>query len=138
MPFLVLLFGVIQFSLWFFSAQSGSAAAREAVRRSAVGDLSCSQLSASAADNTQLHTGGFTATRLYYDASYTTVSSTTPTKAANQVAVGDNVRVEVRYLTVDMHFPMIPVPSSNGVRGQITEIAVGRVEYVTANTVPCP
>ncbi|MGZ4445276.1 MAG: TadE family protein [Nocardioides sp.] len=136
-PFLVLLFGMVQFSIWFFSAQSGSSAAREAARRSAVGDLSCAQLAVNATGNAELVQGGVTVSRTYYDGSYATVSDSTPTKGAGQVAVGDNVRVLVRYRTMDLHFPFIPIPSAGGVRAQIVESATVRVESVTANTVPC-
>lgn len=133
---LMLICGVLQFSLWFFSAQSGESAAREAARRSAVGELDCGRLVSSAEEDAQLVASDFSVTRSYYP------PGTSPTagglaRAAGSVQVGDNVRVVVSYRTVDLHLPLIPMPGSGGVPGQITETAVARVETTTSTTGPC-
>lgn len=127
-PFLLLMFGTIQYSLYFFSGQSGASAAREAARRAAVGDLSCSQLTSNAQATSRLVSSGFTVTRKYY-----APPGTTSERAAGGVQIGDNVRVVVSYNTVNLHFPLIPVPDA----GSISETAVARVETVTSNTTSC-
>jgi hypothetical protein len=126
MPFLLLLVGMMQYSLWFFAAQSGSASAREAARRSAVGDLSCASLASTATGNAGLVIGALTARRNYSDSS----GAARPTAG---ITAGDNVTVVVSYKTVNLKFPLIPIP--NG--GTITETAVARVENVTGYTGPC-
>jgi hypothetical protein len=132
--FLLLVFGVVQFSFWFFSGQSGSSAAREAARRAAVGDLTCSELTTTAQNHSHLVASGFNVTRQYFAPTDTTMSAP---RAAGAIKVGDNARLVVQYKTIDMHFPLIPVPSTGGIRAQITESAVARVETVTTKTVPC-
>lgn len=134
---LMLVFGVIQFSLWFFSAQSGSSAAREAARRSAVGQLDCSALASSARSHAQLVASDFSIKRSYYPSSYTSVTDGTPAEAAGSVQVGDNVRIVLSYKTIDLHLPLIPTPGSGGVAGQVTETAVARVETTSSTTAAC-
>lgn len=134
---LMLVFGVIQFSLWFFSAQSGSSAAREAARRSAVGQLDCSDLASSASSDAQLVASDFSIKRSYYGSAYASVTDGTPTKAAGSVQVGDSVRVVLSYKTIDLHLPLIPTPGSGGVPGQVTESAVARVETTSSTTAAC-
>jgi Flp pilus assembly protein TadG len=134
---LMLVFGAIQFSFWFFSAQSGSSAAREAARGSAVGELDCSDLVSSARDRAQLVASDFSVKRSYYAAAYTSVTDGTPTEPAGSVQVGDSVRIVLSYKTVDLHLPLIPTPGSGGVAGQVTETAVARVETTTSTTESC-
>ncbi|HEX5532503.1 MAG TPA: TadE/TadG family type IV pilus assembly protein [Actinomycetales bacterium] len=124
-PFLLLLIGMMQYSLWFFAAQSGSASAREAARRSAVGDLTCSTLASTSRDNAGLVTSGFSVKR-----SYTTFEGNPRTSGFQ---ANDNVKVVVSYQTVNLNFPLIPIP--NG--GTISETAIARVESVTGSTGNC-
>ena len=136
-PFLTLVFAMIQLSIFFWAGQSGATAAREAARRSAVGDLTCAQLTSAATDQSRMVSGSVSVSRTYHASTYTTITSSTPSKTAAQVTVGDNVRVVVRFQTHDMHFPFVPVPAAEGVRARIAESAVARVESVTASTAPC-
>ena len=116
---------MMQYSLWFFAAQSGSASAREAARRSAVGDLTCSTLASTSRDNAGLVTSGFSVKR-----SYTTFEGNPRTSGFQ---ANDNVKVVVSYQTVNLNFPLIPIP--NG--GTISETAIARVESVTGSTGNC-
>lgn len=128
-PFLVLVFGMLQYSTWFFSAQSGAAAAREAARRSAVGDLSCTELATRARQNAELESGTVTVTRSY--------SRANSPIADAAIQVGDDVNVVVAYTTLDFHFPFIPMPGEGGVRAKVSETATARVETKTSKTVSC-
>ena len=136
-PFAVLLFGLIQFSFYFFSGQSGASVAREAARRAAVGDQTCAALTSVASNNTKLRGGSVAITRKYYAPSVSPITSTSTARAAGAIKVGDNVRVVLTYKVIDMHLPLVPMPGANGVRAQIQETAVARVETVTSSTVAC-
>ena len=136
-PFCVLLFGMLQYSFYFFSGQSGASTAREAARRAAVGDWTCSDLSTNAANGTVLRNGTVAVTRKYYAPTVDPVASPNTTRAAGAIKSGDNVRIVMTYKVVDMHFPFIPMPGFGGVRGQLQETAVARVETVTTKTVAC-
>lgn len=125
-PFLVLTLATIQFATWFFAAQSGAAAAREAARRSAVGDLTCAALTSTAQGNSRLISSSFAVKRSY--------ASSAGVAKTSGMAIDDNVTVTLSYDTFDFHFPFVPVPKA----GKVTETAVSRVENVTASTVACP
>jgi Flp pilus assembly protein TadG len=138
LPMSILLFGILQYSFFFFSGQSGANAAREAARRAAVGDQTCAELSANVTAGTKLRSSTVTVTRKYYAPTVNPITDTSTARAAGAIKSGDNVRVVITYQTVDMHFPIIPVPkTSSGVRLQIREVAVARLETVTAKSVTC-
>lgn len=129
--FLTLLFGMIQYSLYFLSTQSSAAAAREGARRSAVGNQSCSALRAAAASNVRLADSAVTAQRTYYDASDSTF--TTPVPAA----VDRNVKVTIRYNSVDLNLPFVPFIDD----GKVVSTAYARVENLespVSASVACP
>ncbi len=115
--FLTLLFGMIQYSLYFWSTQSAANAARDAARRGAVGQT-CSELASQSSSNTKLVDSAWSITRRYYAPSDTTYA--TPVAAAT----GNNVRIVITYRSVDLNFPFVPF--ING--GQVRETAVARVE----------
>ncbi|WP_204163810.1 TadE/TadG family type IV pilus assembly protein [Nocardioides solisilvae] len=121
MPMLLLLvFGMVQYGLYFWSAQGGATAAREAARRAAVGDLaSCSAFQADVRDRIDSlgDAGGATVTRTY-------------TKGAGNsgtdVQVGDLVTVTVQFTSIDLGIPLIPFMDD----GLVTQSADSRVEGV--------
>lgn len=115
--FLTLLFGMIQYSMYFWSAQSAANAARDAARRGAVGQT-CDQLTTQSRSSTKLVESGYQVTRRYYAPSDT--SFTTPVAAAT----GHNVRVVISYNSVDLHFPFVPFIND----GKVRDVAVARVE----------
>jgi len=125
--FLVIVFGILQYSVYFFSAQSGAAAAREAARRAAVGDQTCPELLSATQENVKLRDGAVTVTRRYY--AYTDSAFVTPVVAA----VGTNVRVQVDYRTLDFNFPLLPFLDG----ALIQEVAFARVENTTAKSGNC-
>lgn len=124
LPLLYLVFGVIQYSLFFYSMQAGTSAVGDGVRRIAVGDCQ---------DAGQLKTllknrlgGGTTAaasalspTTTYYKAP---PNGATPTTAPGEA--GGQVTLTLTYPTLNLHFPFIPVPNN----GDITRTLTARVE----------
>lgn len=124
-PFCVLLFGVIQYSGYFFSLQSGASAAREAARRAAVGD--CTSLTTNAQSSVQFVQPS---TSVGVGRQYSNTDGTVMTGPS----VGSNVRITLTYSTVNFHFPFVPGLPHGGV---ITQPAVARVEQVTTGTGAC-
>jgi len=122
LPMLVLLFGAIQYGIYFWAMQGGSDIVRGAARQSSVGDGATSTCSAFRADvRSQINglTGsGSTATitRKFIDTS----------SPADGLTPGDKVRVSVKFKSADLHFPFIPIV--NG--GLITSTSESRVDFV--------
>jgi Flp pilus assembly protein TadG len=120
--FFTLIFGMVQYSLYFWSTQSAANAARDAARRGAVGQT-CTEMAVQSRNNTKLVESAYRVSRRYYAA--------TDSNFATPVApsIGVNVRVEITYQSVDLHFPFVPFIDD----GEVREVAVARVEnYSTA------
>jgi len=107
-----LLFGIIQFSFWFWAWQAGGHAAREAARVAAVSP--CDEAKISAAGE-----GPLADTPIQGPADAHRLPLTSPAK------VGDPVTVEVTFDAVDLHF----FPWFNPA---ITKDATSRIENVPA------
>jgi Flp pilus assembly protein TadG len=123
--FFSLLFGMIQYSMYFWSTQSAANSARDAARRGAVGQT-CAALRASVAANTKLISGTVTVTRKYYDSTVVSnFEAATPKTAAND----RNVRIVITYNSVNLHYPFIPLPGGGAVR----ETSLARVENYSAS-----
>lgn len=124
---LALVFGTIQYGLYFWSLQSGAQAVREAARQAAVGSLSCTQFRAAVSNNARgAQSGTITATRTYYTDATMASEVTTP-------VVGNVVRVAVTFKSIDLHIPLVPFIRD----GQVGEVSVARVENITADSVKC-
>jgi len=130
LPLLYLVFGIIQYGLYFNARESGTHATGDAVRRLSVGDC-----------QTDTDLKAFIAARLG-SASTTTQASLNTTvvyKKADGTAasapgvVGGSVQLQVRFDAVNMHFPFIPLPDD----GSITSTVFGRVEDVSATPGGC-
>jgi Flp pilus assembly protein TadG len=132
LPLLYLVFGIIQYGLYFYATQTGTSAVGEAVRRLTVGDCQdtdqlrsflASRLGAASTDQaTQLQT-----TVSYQD------QSTPPAPTATPGVVGGSVTLTLTFQTVDMHFPFIPLPDA----GEVTRTGFGRVEDTAPLTGGC-
>ncbi|CUR59859.1 hypothetical protein NOCA2690001 [metagenome] len=121
--FFTLVFGMVQYSLYFWSTQSSANAAREAARRGAVGQT-CADMTTTSRNLIKLAATTPVITRKYY--ADTDTSFSTPVTAAN----GKNVRVVVTYNSVDLKFPFLPFFRGGAVR----ETAVSRVENYSIST----
>ncbi len=113
-PFLALLiFGIIQYSLYFWAMQGGSAAAREAARSAAVGQpTSCPDFRDQVRTNIDAMESGDVQIRRTFD--------NTP------VSIGDDVEIAVAFDSIDLGFPFVPF--ING--GRVSQSATARVDYV--------
>lgn len=131
----LLLFGVVQYSMYFWSTQSAANAAREGARRGAVGQT-CSELAATSTGLVKLAQAPPTVTRRYYAASDTTFSTPITLSGAN--ASNANVRITLTYNSANLNLPLVPFPAGGAVR----ETTVARVEsFSTASPtkwVACP
>lgn len=121
------LFAIIQYSLYFWSLQSGSNAAREAARQAAVGALDCAEFTTLVRQGAQGVSSDFKATRTYYAAG--DVNLTTPVAAA----AGGLVRVTVSFKSIDLGFPFLPFIED----GQVSEAGIARIEETTDESVAC-
>lgn len=132
LPFLLLLvFGLIQYGLYFWALQGGSDLARGAARTSAVGNANtCSTLTSSI--------NGSPATRPAYASTMPTVKRTyadaeTANAVVGQWEPGDKVTVTVTFNAIDMNFPFVPF-INNGV---VTQTANARVERIDGQPTNC-
>jgi Flp pilus assembly protein TadG len=124
---LTILFGILQYSIYFWSLQSGEQAAREAARQAAVGALDCAEFDAAVLDNAQGEiTSTVNATRSYFTDATMAHPASTPT-------VGGVVKVTVRYHSIDLHLPFVPFIND----GLVSQEGVARVESVTTDSVEC-
>lgn len=131
-PMLIVIFGVIQYGLYFYSMQAGSSAVNHAVRRIVVGNcttpaqvqgLIYSDLGAA---TTASSASGVTTTITYQSAD----GSTT---VASPGEIGGAVTVTATYPIVNLHFPFIPLPNS----GTVTRTNVGRIEDLSSTQGTC-
>lgn len=123
LPVVVLLFGLVQYGLYFWAMQGGSDIARSAARLSSVGKpAACSDFQS--AVTTQINS--LSGQTVAIQRSYTKQS-------ADQVQVGDTVRVTVKFKSVDLHFPFVPFISG----GMVTSTAESRVDFVPSQPEAC-
>ena len=130
LPLIYIVFGIIQYGLYFYASQAGTNATSDAVRRLTVGDCN---------DATQLK--NFLAARLGSSSTTPASSLTTTvsfkkadgTSASSPGVVGGSVQLTVVFSPVKMNFPFIPLP--NG--GNVTRTVFGRVEDTAATTGGC-
>jgi Flp pilus assembly protein TadG len=102
--FLTLLFAMIQYGFYFWSAQSGSATTKEALRQVSVGNCQVqSELEKFINDRLgAARTSDAVVSRTYKH----TDNSTTQDPAASNV--GDVVTLTVTFDTLNLHFPFVP------------------------------
>ena len=122
LPLVVLLFGAIQYGLYFWAMQGGSDIARSMARASAVGDATVSTCADFRSD-VRSQVNGLTGSGATATITRSFVDAQSP---ADGLTVGDKVRVEVRFKSADMHFPFVPFLHD----GLVTSTAEARVDYV--------
>jgi Flp pilus assembly protein TadG len=126
MPIMLLLvLGMVQYGLYFWSAQGGSSAAREAARRAAVGDYTACTVFK---DDVRSRIDSLG------DAANATITRTYTNGGSNTAAaveVGDVVTVSVSFTSIDLNIPLIPFMN----QGRVTQSADARVESVPTDTV---
>lgn len=104
-PLLLIVFGIIQYGMYFYAAQTGTSVTREALRRVSVGDCPQPYDVTSFVQNRlgSVNAGGLSVTRTFKD-SAGAVSSTP--------VVGASVSLHVEFKVVNMHFPFLPFPAN--------------------------
>jgi Flp pilus assembly protein TadG len=111
------MFGIIQYGLYFWGRSTAAASARESARQLAVGtDWTCSH------DEAQAKADG---------AGRNVVVTYRYLNATNTAKVGDLVEVTVTGSTLAPN--LLPVPSG----GAITEVATARVENIPSSPLDC-
>ena len=120
---LPLLFGIMQYGLFFFAYQGGSDVTRDAARRAAVSTPSRAATSppgsATRSAACESTSAAATVTRTYAKGGGNTGAG---------VEVGDFVTVSVRFNSRDLGLPFVPLPN----HGIVASTAQARVEYVTS------
>jgi Flp pilus assembly protein TadG len=121
-PLLVLLFGSIQYGLYFWAMQGGSDIARSMARQSAVGDVATTTCD-DFRDDIRSQIDGLTGRGETATIRRTFIDSQTP---ADGVTPGDKVRISVQFKSADLHFPFVPFVHD----GMVSSTAESRVDFV--------
>jgi Flp pilus assembly protein TadG len=130
LPMLYLIFGTIQYGLYFYARESGTQAVGDAVRRLSVGDCQDSTALKAFVAN---RLGSATATQAASLNTTLVYKKADGTAAVAPGVVGGSVQLTVTFSSINMHFPFIPLPSS----GSIDSTVFGRMEDVTATAGGC-
>jgi Flp pilus assembly protein TadG len=125
-PLLMIVFGIMQYGLYFWAMQGGADAGRQAARLASVGNpASCSAFASavkSSLNDISTSPSTATVTRNY---------SKGPGNSASGVEIGDNVTVKVRFKSADLNLPFVPFIDG----GWVNNTAKARVDYVPSSTV---
>ncbi|MBO9520184.1 MAG: pilus assembly protein [Nocardioidaceae bacterium] len=125
LPVLMLVFGLIQYGLYFWAMQGGSDIARSAARLAAVGKpADCAAFRADIRSQVNDLTGS---------GSTATVTRSYVRTKPPAVSIGDTVTVQVSFKSVDLHFPFVPFIKD----GTVTAKAKARVDFVPAPPETC-
>jgi Flp pilus assembly protein TadG len=119
---LILVFGLIQYGLYFWALQGGSDLARSGARLAAVGDdsvMDCDDFESAVAGTTP----GYASTTPTVQRTYANGESNT----GADVEVGDVVTVTVQFNAIDLNFPFVPFIDDGSVSQQV-EARVERVD----------
>jgi Flp pilus assembly protein TadG len=127
-PLLVLIFGIMQYSFYFYSMQGGSDAARFAAREASIGTIvDCSELTAKVRSSLSVVGAGNLTVQRTYDKSSGNVGAGTQ--------IGDDVTVTVTFDSLKFNLPFAPLPND----GKVVSQARTRVDYVPDSTIGgCP
>lgn len=124
-PLIVLVFGLVQYALYFWAMQGGSDVARSAARTASVGNP---------ADCASFRAGVRSQIAKLSGSSATAVVTRSYTQQSpSEVQVGDTVTVNVQFKSVDLHFPFIPFIHD----GLISQSAESRVDFVPTQPETC-
>jgi Flp pilus assembly protein TadG len=124
-PVFAILFGLIQYGMYFYSSQTGSNTVNAAARQLSVGNCASDSSLQTYVDN-QLGaatTGSATIVRTYTNPDGSAPASPAP---AN-VEVGGTVTLSISFPTVNMHFPFVPFLQN----AKVTRQVEARVEDTT-------
>jgi Flp pilus assembly protein TadG len=125
-PLIMIMFGLIQYGLYFWALQGGADIARSAARVAAVSDTNYQHCPAfTSYINNQINTFGTTSGSIIHR----TYTEATP----GTVNVGDTVTVQVEFKSIDLGFPFVPFIKG----GWVAQRAQARVDFVPAQPDTC-
>lgn len=125
-PFLVLAFGLIQYGMYFASAQAGSHAVNTAIRELSVGK--CTHGNELETFIEEKLAGSFKVGTATVSTSYLNSDGSTPADPqAQNVTVGGEVTLTVTFESVNMNFPLLPFLAD----AEVTRTVDARVEYIS-------
>jgi Flp pilus assembly protein TadG len=131
-PMLIVIFGVVQYGLYFYSMQSGSSAVNHAVRRIVVGNCTTTgQVQSLIYSDLGAATTASSAAGVTTTVTYQSLDGSSTVAAPGEI--GGAVTVTATYPVVNLHFPFIPLPNS----GTVTRTNVGRVEDLSSTQGTC-
>lgn len=131
-PLLWLVFGLVQYGWYFYAMQAGSSAVGDAARRIAVGNCqTTSQVQGVIFNHLGAATTASSASGIATTITYVKADGSGPASSPGEI--GGSVTVTATFPTMDMHFPLIPVPGS----GQITRTNVARIEDLDSTQGTC-
>jgi Flp pilus assembly protein TadG len=128
LPLLVILFGLIQYGLYFYSAQTGSNAVNAAARQLAVGNCQAAG-SLNTFVNNQLGaaaTGTVTVTPVWKKVDGTAAADVTT------AGIGGSVTLTISFHSMNLHFPFVPFLNDSVVKRTVQ----ARVEDTTNQGCP--
>ncbi|WP_121252305.1 TadE/TadG family type IV pilus assembly protein [Nocardioides ferulae] len=124
---LLLVFGIVQYGLYFWAMQGGSDIARDAARRAAVGQpASCAAFKSGVSGDVDALVGKAPAV---IRRTYVKTDPTRPT-----ITVGDEVTVRIEFTSFDLRLPFLPFIAD----GRVTSEASARVDFVPQQPEVCP
>jgi Flp pilus assembly protein TadG len=123
-PLLEIIFGLIQYGLYFYSAQTGSNTANAAVRQLSVGNCQTGSAFQSYVDK-QL--GAASTSSATITTAWTKPDGTPATGPTDPGVVGGTVELTLSFPTINMHFPFVPFLSDS----KVTRDVQARVEDTT-------
>jgi Flp pilus assembly protein TadG len=130
-PLLYLVFGLVQYGWYFYAMQSGSSAVGDAARRIAVGNCqTVGQVQTLIKDHLGAATTASSAGDIQTTITYTKADGSS---ASAPGEIGGSVTVSAKFPTLNMHFPLIPVPGD----GDITRTNVTRIEDLDSSQGTC-
>ena len=124
----LLLFGLIEFGIGFFTQQGAAAAAREAARRAAVGKVVTCYTGSGATDLKSIVKDAAGGSFGYFDSPKPATMTKTDTNGNNVVGdAGDTVVVTINY-HVDLPFVSAFVPGISPTIANLTQTGTARIE----------
>jgi Flp pilus assembly protein TadG len=125
LPLLYLVFGIIQYGLYFYARESGTHAVGDAVRRLSVGDCQ-NETELKNFIHARLGSASTTAAA-DIDTDSLVYKKADGTASAAPGVIGGSVQLTATFSAINMNFPFIPVPND----GEIDATVFGRIEDVS-------
>lgn len=133
LPLIYLVFGIIQYGLYFYSTQTGTYAVQQGARRLSVGD--CTSTSAlqtflySKLGNGATSASAATSLSPQVAWNHTNADGTVSPVTQGTAQVGDSVTLSLKYPVLNMNFPFIPLPGG----GLVYRSSTAMVEDTTSS-----